>query len=233
MKSYTAKIPAKAILFGEHAVVYPGYGAILTPVLSLNCTATATAPKKGGVLAKDLTRNFKWQGSWKELSKIYTQAKTDYARFSKLGNFDLLAKYKRSDSYFKLCLAIAHSFTKGHSLKPVQITTTSTIPPSGFGSSAAFAAAVIKSFLTYQRTHLTMADLFKLVLEAERFQHGNPSGADVAAVVYACPIYFEKTSQGSGKIVRLPLNTFTKRWLGKLRLIDTGARSAATGDLVK
>lgn len=66
----------------------------------------------------------------------------------------------------------------------------------GLGSSAAIAAAIVRSLFSFYEQKLSQKDLFHLVQIAETYAHGNPSGIDMAAVSSECPIWFQK-----GKVI--------------------------------
>jgi mevalonate kinase len=62
----------------------------------------------------------------------------------------------------------------------------------GLGSSAAMAAAIVRSLFSFYRQKLSQKELFSLVQIAETYAHGKPSGIDMAAVASECPIWFQK-----------------------------------------
>lgn len=69
----------------------------------------------------------------------------------------------------------------------------STIPPErGMGSSAAVAAAVIRSLYVHFHRDLDREQLLRLVNVSETIAHGNPSGLDAWMTSGEIPVYFQK-----------------------------------------
>jgi mevalonate kinase len=63
----------------------------------------------------------------------------------------------------------------------------------GLGSSAAFAHASFLTLLKHFDLHASKEELYQMVLESEKFAHGNPSGADATAIVYGGLVEFIKS----------------------------------------
>ena len=99
---------------------------------------------------------------------------------------------------------------------------------SGFGSSAATATAVIAACLAWRAAPLDPGRIERLALEAERRQHGLPSGVDTATVVRGGLLWARKTDAG------LETETIERRspLLAHLRVYDTGAPPEPTGAVV-
>ncbi|MGX7129703.1 mevalonate kinase [Enterococcus wangshanyuanii] len=75
----------------------------------------------------------------------------------------------------------------------LKITINSTIPAErGMGSSAAVAVAIVRGLFDYFKTPCSPETLLRLVDEAEKIAHGNPSGIDAAATSGSKPIFFIK-----------------------------------------
>ena len=75
----------------------------------------------------------------------------------------------------------------------MHIRITSTIPPAaGLGSSAAVAVALIRALTRFLGHPLDDVTICQLAYEAEKRQHGSPSGVDNTVITYARPIYFVK-----------------------------------------
>lgn len=96
---------------------------------------------------------------------------------------------------------------------------------SGLGSSAAFAAAVLSELSKFYNYSLNSDRLYNLVLRAENFIHGQSSGADPAIVVYGGLIAFSQGKIKPIKNTKLSKETFF--------LIDSGAASESTGEMIK
>jgi mevalonate kinase len=67
---------------------------------------------------------------------------------------------------------------------------------SGMGSSASFAAACFRALAKWAKIRLADEELFTLVQESEKDIHGNPSGADAAAIIYDGALTFQKLATG-------------------------------------
>lgn len=100
---------------------------------------------------------------------------------------------------------------------------------SGFGSSAATAVSVVAGYLAWRGAEATAERIERLALEAERRQHGLPSGVDGAAILHGGILWARKTSSGGLEMEavapRSPL-------LSRLRVYDTGTPPEPTGAVV-
>ncbi len=96
---------------------------------------------------------------------------------------------------------------------------------SGFGSSAAVANAVLQALCDHFAVELSKDQHFSFVLEAEKMIHGNPSGADVAAVVHGQTLLYTKAPipQWKNVVVKKPRTVL---------LIQSGAAQESTGEMV-
>ena len=156
--------PGKAILLGEHAVVY-GKPAIAIPLTDLRARAHYRAAQSPlTVMAEDLDcRCWRW-----------TADEAD--------DFDALAAMARL-----VCRHLRLDAPRG------EIRLRSDIPiASGMGSGAAVSAALGSAIARLHSADLTTAALNDMVYEIEKLHHGSPSGIDNTTVVYAQPIYFQQ-----------------------------------------
>src|SRR5690625_1100584 len=155
---------AKAILSGEHAVVY-GLPAIAFPVHSLRLQATATI---GG-------------DSW-VLSTPYHTAVVRRTHQHQQGMVRVLAETALTNTLDYL----------GSAPRGISVNVTGEIPPArGLGSSAAVAAAIATAVASAHGVILTGDDHFELVQSVERVAHGTPSGLDARATIATGPIWFQ------------------------------------------
>jgi len=99
---------------------------------------------------------------------------------------------------------------------------------SGLGSSAACAHAIFLALLKYFDIKLSKEDLFDLVLEGEKFMHGNPSGVDPKAVVYGGLNSFQKKDS---VFVHQKIKTNFK--LDNFVLINSGQAQETTKEMVE
>ncbi|MXZ20705.1 MAG: mevalonate kinase [Caldilineaceae bacterium SB0665_bin_25] len=165
MTTSTASAPGKAILFGEHAVVY-GRAAIAVPVAKVKATAAVTdAPAGSGctIAAPDV-------GARVHLSTP---------------NEDPLALAVR--------LAIEEAGIEEE--PDWQITVRSDIPiAGGMGSGAAVSAALVKAVFAHRKLPAhrrpKAETVNRIVYAVEKLHHANPSGIDNTVVVSQQPVRF-------------------------------------------
>jgi mevalonate kinase len=100
---------------------------------------------------------------------------------------------------------------------------------SGFGSSAATAAGIIAAYLTFRGEELNHDAVERIVLEAERRQHGLPSGIDGATVLHGGLLWARRLPAGGLLTERVPLRS---PLLSRLRVYDTGMPAETTGAVV-
>ncbi len=156
--------PGKAILFGEHAVVY-GHPAIAVPLGGVRAMAEirelAGLPQ-GHVLleAPDIGLH-----SWlHEMDEGHPLAQAIMSGLAALGVENAPA---------------------------LEIQLSSTIPPaSGLGSSAAITVATLRALGEHFETPLTLELQSELTYGIEVLYHGTPSGVDNTVVVFEKPVWF-------------------------------------------
>lgn len=159
-----ASAPGKAILFGEHAVVY-GVPAIAIPLSSIRARARykdTTHPLT--IIAEDLARP-PVTISTEESDRSDPLSLTAALTLEHLGTGDLTGEIRiRSD------IPIA----------------------SGLGSGAAVSAALGRAIALMRNSDISDRELSRIVFEVEKLHHGIPSGIDNTVVVYEKPVYFVK-----------------------------------------
>lgn len=99
---------------------------------------------------------------------------------------------------------------------------------SGFGSSAATAVSVVAGYLAWRGADAGPERIERLALEAERRQHGLPSGVDGAAILHGGILEARKTSSGLETETVVPRSPL----LSRLRVYDTGTPPEPTGAVV-
>jgi mevalonate kinase len=153
----------KAILCGEHAVVY-GKPAIAIPVTSVQASAElrVQADQPLQIVAADI------DAIWH-----LTELPTDhFVRTAIEGCLRHLGKATPPDGTLRL---------------------TSSIPiASGLGSSAAIATALIRCIAAWAGKSLSPAETSNLAYAVEKIQHGTPSGIDNTVIAYEAPVWFIK-----------------------------------------
>jgi mevalonate kinase len=154
----------KAILAGEHAVVY-GQPAVSIPVSVLSARAE---------LRKIDGRDFQVEAPVLELDESLTGT-------------------SKSLEPFRLLRSLAASHFE-RPFEGLRLTVSSDLPfGRGLGSGAAVSAAVLRAFFACTDSVPTPEELDGLVHEVEKLYHGRPSGIDSATVVYGRPVFLSSS----------------------------------------
>lgn len=99
----------------------------------------------------------------------------------------------------------------------------------GLGSSAAIASALFKSLFSYYELQYTTQELFELVMKAETFAHGNPSGIDPTAVVYGGVLEFQRKENGQLHFNPIRTQAFNHK---QFFLINSGKPEESTKEMI-
>ena len=161
MPAISASAPGKAILFGEHAVVY-NRPAIAVPVTEISARAIAVFNRGEQVLieAPDI-----------QLSGPLFSLPSDHP-------------------ISLLFAAIQQNLDIGH-FPGFKLKITSTIPiAAGLGSGAAVSIAATRAITSYLGFSLSNDRVSAIAYEVEKFHHGTPSGIDNTVIAYAKPVFF-------------------------------------------
>lgn len=167
--------PGKIILFGEHAVVY-GYPAIALAIdKRVHCMAM-------------------------ESSHGYPTIKS--VNFEEGKTYVISDHHPLPKSFLPLSTVISKFInTSSKEILPA-LTIESELPASsGLGSSAATAVALTQCLSSFYKMNLSLDDICKYAFEAEKIQHGTPSGIDNTISTYGGGIYFKQ-----GDLTRLNVN---------------------------
>lgn len=199
-----ASAPGKAILFGEHAVVY-GRPAIAVPVTDVKAEVTISPGEPGSgvwILAADLPAPHARSGGHRY--RLRDAPPDDPLRAS-----------------VALALATFLPGKPGRGEQPepdILVTITSTIPIArGLGSGAAVATAVMRAIARHYGQSPSPAEISPLVYEIEKLHHGTPSGIDNTVIAYQQPVFFVRGEGMKRLSVGTPLN---------LVIADTGVTSS-------
>jgi mevalonate kinase len=164
----TASAPGKAILLGEHAVVY-GKPAIAIPVSQLRVEATIEAFR--------CPENEIWIDS--PVIRLYKNVK------------DLPYEHPLREA-----VELTLNECKKRAFPGLMIRVNSSLPiGGGMGSGAAVSCALIRALSEYiDGNPLPAETVNRLVFEVEKIHHGNPSGVDNTVITYEQPIYFRRNA---------------------------------------
>jgi mevalonate kinase len=159
-----ATAPGKAILFGEHAVVY-GRPAIAVPVWEVSARAEV-------------------------VSLPGEPAGTVIVDAPDVGLAGNLARLDPSHPIPRIILDTLRALGPG--LVPaLRLRVTSSIPiASGMGSGAAVSVAIARALSQHLEVPLPPDQLSSLAFAIERIHHGTPSGIDNTVIAFGLPVYF-------------------------------------------
>ena len=161
-----AYAPAKAILIGEHAVVY-GQPAIAVPLSGMRARVMVQA------LPLDKPRNLRIQAPDIGMDALFADLPADNP-------------HAKAVQLVLDALHISHTPT-------CLIRITSQIPvAAGLGSGAAIAVATLRAFSNFLGHPLEDDDICQMAFEIEQLHHGTPSGIDNTVITYGKPVYFIK-----------------------------------------
>ena len=156
--------PAKAILLGEHAVVY-GMPAIAVPLSQVRTYAAYRFSGQPLTIRGDNASQLLFQWTAELIKHDDPLAAMIHATARYLGASEL-----RGEIHIRSDIPVA----------------------SGLGSGAAVSAALGRAVAALQRRSLLDQNLNDLVYEVEKLHHGTPSGIDNTVVVYEKPVYYVK-----------------------------------------
>ncbi len=174
-----ASASGKAILFGEHAVVY-GQPAIAIPLSHIRVTVQVENldPGSTGVLidAPDIRQSY-----W----------------------------LHEADGENPLASAVNLTLDELGVKAPVDVhlTIRSQLPiASGLGSSAAVSVAIIRALSAHLAKPLEVETVSKIAYTVECIHHGTPSGIDNTVIAYEKPVYFIREHKPELIPISTPLN---------------------------
>jgi mevalonate kinase len=168
MPAVSATAPGKAILVGEHAVVY-GQPAIAVPVEQVRARAIARATP--GNPAGEV--------------RLEAPAIGLVGRLADLPEDHPLAAAVRG-VLAELGIARPPAFV---------LRVTSTIPvAAGLGSGAAVSVAAVRAVSGFLGRPLADEQVSRLAYEVEKLYHGTPSGIDNTVIAHRRPVYFQRSS---------------------------------------
>ena len=166
MPAISASAPGKAILIGEHAVVY-GHPAIAVPVHGVSARAAVTPAIKAPP------------------GEVHIEA-------AQIGIDADLGALPESDP---LAAAVRAALQALGLIRPpaLNVRVSSTIPiAGGLGSGAAVSVAILRAVSAFLGHPLNDEQVSALAFEIEKLHHGTPSGIDNTVITYARPIFFVK-----------------------------------------
>lgn len=221
--------PGKLILLGEHAVVY-GRPALVAAV-DLRLTARLSPWPGEGVRLDLPCLSHAEEVSWPALRAYARSVRESWDAYSRDPGPEGFRKVRGDDPAHvaKAALGEAVDFLDEDDPPGLDLRVSSDLPiGSGFGSSAATALGVVAGYLAWRGIDAPSPQIERLALEAERRQHGLPSGVDGAAILHGGILWARKTSSGLETETVAPRSPL----LSRLRVYDTGTPPEPTGAVV-
>lgn len=219
MQTMKAIAPGKLILSGEHAVVYgrPALAMAIDRCAMSTITASLSDEVSFNLVNLDARDSF----TLRTLSEMKLRVLRSYHLFleGKLGIRQVLLKPVElfEFAFINILDGLHLKLEKG-----VSIRTESDIPIGcGMGSSAATVLSVLRGIGHYFRVDFRPDWVMKYSIEAERLQHGYPSGVDSYISLHGGCALFR-----GGEATSVPLPRLS------MYLVQTGVPAATTGECV-
>jgi len=167
-----ASAPAKAILFGEHFVVYGQPAIVLAIDKRAYVKVRLRKDKKIHIYSKDM-----------EVSGCFSDESFQPERGG--------LKARRKLEPIKV--AVEKVLNKTQSRVGLNLEVCSSIPvAAGLGSSAAVAAATAMATSKILNVELSKEEIFQVAYDSERLIHGTPSGIDPAIATYGGALLYQR-----------------------------------------
>lgn len=136
-----------------------------------------------------------------------------------------------SDKYVRQVVEVVQRELKIDKLPPMKITINSEIP-AGYhlGSSAATAVGVTGALTYFLQKLWNPQRINEIAYEAEKLQHGTPSGGDNTAITFGGLMWFRKELEFLKSIWQLPFKPGSN--IRPFFLLDTGRPVETTGEMI-
>ena len=226
---------------GEHAAVY-GRPALVAAIdrrmhLELEVQESSADEAPGPASEPSLSFSLPQVGvddtwTWRQLISYAEDRREAWRRWSEDPESFPFQGVLGSDPAHLVRVAVGETLlhlgeTPDHSAR---LTMHSDIPlGSGFGSSAAASVAVVQAVLEMAGVEEDMDLVGRLALEAERRQHGAPSGVDTSTVIHGGALWIEKQEDG---IHAMPVDLVNVEMMDRFRVFHSGTPGQSTGEVV-
>ncbi|MCP3957316.1 MAG: hypothetical protein GY719_05635 [bacterium] len=229
-RSVTVSAPGKTILMGEHAAVYGRPALVAAVDRRLYAELRETS---GDGVRLELPEVFVSETlGWDQVHEYTRAARRRWGDYEREPEPETFRRLRGDDPahLVKVALGEAAAFLGEDGSPGVGLRLRSEIPiGSGFGSSAAAAAAIIQGYLSLRGASVTTTDLERVCLEIERRQHGSPSGIDTATVIHGGLVWAVRDATGKFSATPVTIDSST---LDRVRVFHTGTPAESTGEVV-
>jgi mevalonate kinase len=213
------KVPGKLILSGEHAVVYDR--PAIAMAISRFVQASVKPQDANAIVFNFPDFNYYHVMTLQELSVLKNKLLSRYELFLR-DNYDVC---KILDGFFTLAHFAVINFIEQMDLcvqEGLNITIHSQLSPgSGLGSSAAVVLSITRALALYYGIDCNTEAYLRLTNEAEKLQHGYPSGMDAYVSLHGNCWYFTKTERKKCELPLLPMF-----------MVNSGKPASGTGESV-
>ncbi|MEM6796218.1 MAG: hypothetical protein AAF725_19755 [Acidobacteriota bacterium] len=226
--------PGKIILMGEHAAVY-GEPALVAAIDRRAAVAVREWREPGETRGLRLSLpdlGIEQEMSWRSVLAYALRARDAWRAWREDRSRPFSRVLGESPAHLALAAigeTVAAAGDSPEDIPDAHLTVSSEIPiGSGFGSSAAVSAALVAAVAELLGGRLTTSDCRHIALEAERRQHGTPSGVDGAAAFGGGVLWAEPGEEGLS-IAPVPASHAI---LSRIRVAHSGKPGESTGEVV-
>jgi mevalonate kinase len=232
MKKFCTSAPGKLHLLGEHSVVHNKLAIMIA--VDKRCFIQITLRKDQNI--KITSKNYKQSiiTNFSKAVKKFQNAEKDWEIYNQNNNIALLKSITKNPlDYPLLIIGQFINFFKLHSIPGFDLTIDSEIPiGAGMGSSGALAVSIIGALFLLTDKTFDKKLINKIAYLSEQKKHGLPSGGDNTTSCFGGLIWFKRDAY-SGKAKMKPLKiTIAKNILKNFYVVNTGAPSETTGEMV-
>ncbi len=214
--------PGKCIIIGEHAVVY-GEPAIIAAI-DKRCFIDAT--KNADLVVR--TPEAESIYDINEVTYFVNDLRNLWHKCADKKDFSELFETMKEDPFNVVKSAVGEVLLNLNIDTGAQIEITTELPVGmGLGSSAAFAAATVKSMSVLYNKNLSTEEINDITYSIEKYMHGTPSGGDNTACCYGGLVWFQKTMQGN------IIKNLAAQNLENFFLVYTKKPEKTTGEIVQ
>src|SRR6202166_1036729 len=234
--AFTVSTPGKLILMGEHAVVYGRPALVAAIDLRLRARFSALPGASRPAVEIDLPGlAHRVTASWGEVLAYARAARDGWAAYAARPDLAGFLELRGDDPAHIVKAALGEVAAalgeEAGGAPGLGLRLDSELPiGAGFGSSAGAAVAVVAGYAAWRgRDDLDRDTIARLALEAERRQHGLPSGVDTTTSLHGGLLGARRLPPARGGGPACEPLAADSPLLGRLRVHHTGTPPEATG----